>query len=125
MSAAFAYTSAPKDSTEVSLLRGACQHTCKVFNMFVKPNILNIVDVEQRVKQSKVAEDIEAAMLEGKFLPKGLNMDNEHVSARGCGFTSEEEDFFCRFRNEWPLLALLGVSRNMIGKLATVVLINL
>ncbi len=98
VSAAFAYTSAPKDATEVALLRGACQHTCKVFNMFVKPKILNIVDVEERVKHSKVAEDIEGAMLDGKFLPKGLDMDNEHVSFVGVwlvGVAWGGESFLC------------------------------
>ena len=78
VSSAFAYTSASKDGAEVTILKRACQHTCAIFSKFVKREIVTIVDDEKRVKHSKLAEDVETAITEGKFLPHG--MDNDSVS---------------------------------------------
>lgn len=76
MSAAFAYTSAPKDETEVGLLKKACQFTCTIFSKHVKREIVTIVDSEKRVKHSKIAEDIEEVVNEGKHLPQGMDPES-------------------------------------------------
>lgn len=76
MSAAFAYTSSPKDDAELAILRRACQHTCAIFGKFLKREIVTIVDDEKRVKHSKLAEDVETAITEGKFLPQGMDSDS-------------------------------------------------
>lgn len=102
VSAAFAYTSAPKDDTEVSLLRKACQHTCAIFSKFVKHEIVTIVDDEKRVKHSKLADDIEVAITEGKFLPSGMEGD----SVRGRGWREEEGE-----EGEWGREREEGVER--------------
>ncbi len=76
VSAAFAYTSAVKDSTEIGLLKKACQLTCTIFSKYVKREIVTIVDDEKRVKHSKIAEDIEEVINEGKHIPPGLDPES-------------------------------------------------
>lgn len=71
ISGAFAYVSAPKDSTELGLVKKACQITCTVFSKHVKKEIVTIVDVEKKVKHSKLAEEIEQAIMDGKYTPPG------------------------------------------------------
>ena len=71
ISGAFAYVSAPKDPTELGLIKKACQITCTVFSKHVKKEIVTIVDVEKKVKHSKLAEDIEQAIVDGKYSPPG------------------------------------------------------
>ena len=79
MSAAYAYTSAPKDDTEITLLKKASQLTCTVFSRHVKREIVTIVDEDKRVKHSKIAEDIEEAIDNGKHLPQGTDIDSVRV----------------------------------------------
>ena len=71
ISGAFAYVSAPKDATELGLIKKACQITCTVFSKHVKKEIVTIVDVEKKVKHSKLAEEIEQAIVDGKYSPPG------------------------------------------------------
>ena len=71
ISGAFAYVSAPKDPTELGLIKKACQIACTVFSKHVKKEIVTIVDVEKKVKHSKLAEDIEQAIVDGKYSPPG------------------------------------------------------
>ena len=75
ISGAFAYVSAPKDPTELGLIKKACQITCTVFSKHVKKEIVTIVDVEKKVKHSKLAEDIEQAIVDGKYSPPGSAED--------------------------------------------------
>ena len=75
ISGAFAYVSAPKDTTELGLVKKACQITCTVFSKHVKKEIVTIVDVEKKVKHSKLAEEIETAIIDGKYSPPGSTDD--------------------------------------------------
>ena len=75
ISAAFAYASATKDTSELGLLKKACQLTCTVFSKFVKKEIVTIVDDEKRVKHSKLADGIEQAITDGKYTPPGMDDD--------------------------------------------------
>ena len=84
MSAAFAYTSAPKDNSELALVKKACQLTCTVFSKYVKREIVMIVDDEKRVKHSKLAEEIEQAITEGTHLPPSTDL--ESVSQCRCPY---------------------------------------
>lgn len=54
----------------------------------MKHEIVTIVDDEKRVKHSKLADDIEVAITEGKFLPSGMEGD----SVRGRGWRREGEE---------------------------------
>lgn len=84
MSAAFAYTSAVKDRSEVTLIKKACQLTCTVFSKFVKREIVTIVDDEKRVKHSKLAEEIEQAITEGTHLPKDTDLESVSLGIQCC-----------------------------------------
>lgn len=84
MSSVFAYTSAVKDSAEVEIIKNACKITCTVFSKLVKQEIVSIVDEEKRVKHSKLAEEIEQAITDGKFLPPGT--EDDMVCAYICVF---------------------------------------
>jgi nucleosome binding factor SPN SPT16 subunit len=46
-----------------------------VFSKHVKKEIVTIVDVEKKVKHSKLAEDIEQAIVDGKYSPPGSAED--------------------------------------------------
>ena len=71
----FAFTSAIKDDGEVGIIKKACQITCNVFSKMVKKEIVEIGDDEKKVRHSKLAEDIEQAITDGKFLPPGVEDD--------------------------------------------------
>lgn len=79
VSAAFAYVSAPKDESELDLIKKACQITCNVFSKHVKKEIVTIVDEEKRVKHSKIADEIDHAVQEKKFIPAGLDADQVEI----------------------------------------------
>ena len=53
----------------------------------VKKEIVTIVDEEKKVKHSKLAEDIEQAITDGKFLPPGTEDDVVSVCVWGGGCT--------------------------------------
>ena len=46
-----------------------------MFSKHVKKEIVTIVDVEKKVKHSKLAEDIEQAIVDGKYSPPGSAED--------------------------------------------------
>lgn len=75
MTTPFAYTFSVKDTSEVGIIKKACTITCQVFSKMVKREIVTIVDEEKKVKHSKLAEDIEMAITDGKFLPPGTEDD--------------------------------------------------
>eukprot|EP00731_Ephydatia_muelleri_P026733 Em0018g833a len=80
VSAAFAYVSAPKDETELDLIKKACQITCNVFSKHVKKEIVTIVDEEKRVKHSKIADGIDQVVTtEKKFIPAGVDADQVEI----------------------------------------------
>ncbi len=83
MTTVFAYTSSVKDEGEVSIIKRACTITCQVFSKMVKKEIVTIVDEEKKVKHSKLAEDIEQAITDGKFLPPGTEDDVVSVCGGG------------------------------------------
>ena len=85
MSSVFAYASSVKDDTEVGIIKKACRITCTVFSKLVKQEIVSIVDEEKRVKHSKLAEEIEQAITDGKFLPPGTEDDMVCVCVGGGG----------------------------------------
>ncbi len=87
MTTVFAYTSSVKDEGEVSIIKRACTITCQVFSKMVKKEIVTIVDEEKKVKHSKLAEDIEQAITDGKFLPPGTEDDVVSVCVWGGGCT--------------------------------------
>ena len=86
VSSVFAYASSVKDNTEVDIIKKACRITCTVFSKLVKQEIVSIVDEEKRVKHSKLAEEIEQAITDGKFLPPGTEDDMVGMCVCMCGW---------------------------------------
>jgi nucleosome binding factor SPN SPT16 subunit len=79
VSAAFSFACAAKDEAEVATVKKACQVTCTVFSKYVKKEIVTIVDEEKRVKHSKLADGIEQAVSETKYLPPGMDADSLEI----------------------------------------------
>ena len=70
----------------MGLIKKACQITCTVFSKHVKKEIVTIVDVEKKVKHSKLAEDIEKAIVDGKYSPPGSKDEvvSFSIDLQGC-----------------------------------------
>ncbi|XP_047128886.1 FACT complex subunit SPT16 isoform X1 [Hydra vulgaris] len=77
LSSQFAYLMAPKDESEVNLIKKASYVTSTLFDKFFKQQVVKIVDEEKVVKHSKLADLIEQALDGKKFL--GAGMDGDQV----------------------------------------------
>ncbi|KAL7977702.1 hypothetical protein Chor_009651 [Crotalus horridus] len=68
ISAVVAYTMAVKEDGELGLMRKAAAITSEVFNKFLKERVMEIVDADEKVRHSKLAESVEKAIEEKKYL---------------------------------------------------------
>ncbi|XP_026545907.1 FACT complex subunit SPT16-like, partial [Notechis scutatus] len=68
ISAMVAYTMAVKEDGELSLMRKAAAITSEVFTKFLKEPVMEIVDADEKVRHSKLAESVEKAIEEKKYL---------------------------------------------------------
>ncbi|XP_028649456.2 FACT complex subunit SPT16 [Erpetoichthys calabaricus] len=68
ISAAVAYTMAVKEDGELNLMKKAASITSEVFNKFFKERVMEIVDADEKVRHSKLAESVEKAIEEKKYL---------------------------------------------------------
>ncbi|XP_064416469.1 FACT complex subunit SPT16 [Latimeria chalumnae] len=68
ISAAVAYTIAVKEDGELNLMKKAATITSEVFNKFFKEKVMEIVDADEKVRHSKLAESVEKAIEEKKYL---------------------------------------------------------
>ncbi|XP_023692218.2 FACT complex subunit SPT16-like [Paramormyrops kingsleyae] len=68
LSAAVAYTMAVKEDGELALMRKAAGITSEVFNKFFKERVMEIVDADEKMRHSKLAESVEKAIEEKKYL---------------------------------------------------------
>ncbi|XP_010071418.1 PREDICTED: FACT complex subunit SPT16-like, partial [Pterocles gutturalis] len=68
ISAAVASTMAPKEEGELHLMRKAAAITSEVFSKFFRERVMEIVDADEKVRHSKLAESVEKAIEEKKFL---------------------------------------------------------
>uniref|UniRef100_A0A8C3HFK9 FACT complex subunit n=1 Tax=Chrysemys picta bellii TaxID=8478 RepID=A0A8C3HFK9_CHRPI len=66
--AVVAYTIAVKEDGELNLMRKAAAITSEVFNKFFKERVMEIVDADEKVRHSKLAESVEKAIEEKKYL---------------------------------------------------------
>lgn len=64
----FAAIMAAKEESEVNLIKKASQATSDLFNKYVKEQIMDIVDKDRRVKHSKLADGIEEALQNKKYV---------------------------------------------------------
>ena len=58
MSNAMAYIMAPKEDSEISLVKKASQTTIDVFSKYLKEQIMDIIDGDKKVKHTKISEGI-------------------------------------------------------------------
>ncbi|NXN67458.1 SP16H protein, partial [Himantopus himantopus] len=68
ISAVVAYTMAAKEDGELNLMRKAATITSEVFTKFFKERVMEIVDADEKVRHSKLAESVEKAIEEKKYL---------------------------------------------------------
>ncbi|KAM9328866.1 LOW QUALITY PROTEIN: FACT complex subunit SPT16 [Gastrophryne carolinensis] len=68
ISAAVAYTIAVKEDGELNLMKKAATITSDVFNKFFKDRVMEIVDADEKVRHSKLAESVEKAIEDKKYL---------------------------------------------------------
>ncbi|XP_061199935.1 FACT complex subunit SPT16 [Neopsephotus bourkii] len=68
ISAAVAYTMAAKEEGEVQLMRRAAAITSELFSKFFKERVMEIVDADEKVRHCKLAEAVEQALEDKRFL---------------------------------------------------------
>lgn len=67
-SAPIAYLMAPKEESEILTIKKACLVTVDVFTKYLKDQIMEIIDSEKKVKHSKLAEGVETAIQDKKYV---------------------------------------------------------
>ncbi|KAF4526369.1 hypothetical protein B566_EDAN014107 [Ephemera danica] len=68
VSSAIAYVTAIKDDAELQIMRKASQVSVDVFNKYLKDQIMEIIDSDKKVKHSKLAEGVETALTDKKYV---------------------------------------------------------
>uniref|UniRef100_UPI00358DD996 FACT complex subunit SPT16-like n=1 Tax=Myxine glutinosa TaxID=7769 RepID=UPI00358DD996 len=68
ISAAVAYTIAVKEESETTLMKRASAITSELFNKFYKERVMEIVDADEKVRHIKLAESVEKAIEDKKYL---------------------------------------------------------
>ncbi|XP_040603018.1 FACT complex subunit SPT16-like [Mesocricetus auratus] len=68
ISAVVAYTIAVKEDGELNLVKKAASITSEVFNKFFKERVMEIVDADEKVRHSKLAESVEKVVQEKRYL---------------------------------------------------------
>ncbi|KAE8633772.1 hypothetical protein XENTR_v10002083 [Xenopus tropicalis] len=68
ISASLAYTIAVKEDGELNLMKKAATITSDVFSKFFKDRVMEIVDADEKVRHSKLAESVEKAIEDKKYL---------------------------------------------------------
>lgn len=68
VSAAVAYLMAPKEDNEIITIKKACMVTVDVFTKYLKDQIMEIIDSDKKVKHSKLAEGVESAISDKKYV---------------------------------------------------------
>ncbi|XP_026672343.1 FACT complex subunit spt16 isoform X1 [Ceratina calcarata] len=68
VSAAAAYVMCPKEDTEIHTIKKACLVSVDVFTKYLKDQIMEIIDSDKKVKHSKLAEGVDAAITNKKYV---------------------------------------------------------
>ncbi|XP_045783894.1 FACT complex subunit spt16 [Maniola jurtina] len=68
ISSSVALIMAPKEDPEVITIKKACLVTVDVFTKYLKDQIMEIIDSDKKVKHSKLAEGVEAAISDKKYV---------------------------------------------------------
>ncbi|KAJ8303246.1 hypothetical protein KUTeg_019642 [Tegillarca granosa] len=73
VSSSLAYIMAPKEESEIKTMQKACSVTCDVFSKYLKEQIMTAIDAEKKVKHSKLADGVEQALQNKKYV-SGVDM---------------------------------------------------
>lgn len=65
---AFAFVMAPKEESELVTIKKACVVSIDVYSKYLKDNIMEVIDADKKVKHSKLAEGVEAALTDKKYV---------------------------------------------------------
>ncbi|CAK1552562.1 unnamed protein product [Leptosia nina] len=68
VSSSIALLMAPKEDPEVITIKKACLVTVDVFTKYLKDQIMEIIDSDKKVKHTKLAEGVEAAISDKKYV---------------------------------------------------------
>lgn len=68
ISTAFGYIICAKEEPEVLTIKKACLVTVDVFNKYLKDHIMEIIDADKKVKHAKLAEGVEQALTDKKYV---------------------------------------------------------
>ncbi|KAJ8921061.1 hypothetical protein NQ315_015857 [Exocentrus adspersus] len=66
--APIAYLIAPKEDSEILTIKKACMVTVDVFTKYLKDQIMEIIDSEKKVKHIKLAEGVDSAISDKKYV---------------------------------------------------------
>ncbi|KAF7278316.1 hypothetical protein GWI33_008533 [Rhynchophorus ferrugineus] len=67
-SSSVAYLMAPKEESEIITIKKACLVTVDVFTKYLKDQIMEIIDSEKKVRHSKLAEGVDSAIQDKKYV---------------------------------------------------------
>jgi nucleosome binding factor SPN SPT16 subunit len=73
ISGALGWIMCAKEESEVLTVKKACLVTVDVFNKYLKDHIMEIIDADKKVKHSKLAEGVEQALTDKKYVT-GVDM---------------------------------------------------
>lgn len=73
VSSAFGFIMCAKEESEILTVKKACLVTVDVFNKYLKDHIMEIIDADKKVKHSKLAEGVEQALNDKKYV-SGVDM---------------------------------------------------
>ena len=68
ISASVAYVMCPKEEPEILAIKKACMVSVDVFTKYLKDQIMEIIDSDKKVKHSKLAEGVELAITDKKYV---------------------------------------------------------
>ncbi|RLU21260.1 hypothetical protein DMN91_005633 [Ooceraea biroi] len=68
ISAATAYIMSPKEDSEILTIKKACLVSVDVFTKYLKDQIMEIIDSDKKVKHSKLAEGVDTAITNKKYV---------------------------------------------------------
>lgn len=71
--ASVAFIMAPKEESEVLTIKKACMVSTDVYNKYLKYHIMEVIDADKKVKHSKLAEGVESALADKKYV-SGVDM---------------------------------------------------
>ncbi|XP_054715676.1 FACT complex subunit SPT16-like [Uloborus diversus] len=68
ISSTIAYLMAPKEDSEIAIIKKASQVTVDIYTKYLKNQVMEIIDADKKVKHSKLSEGVEQALTDKKYV---------------------------------------------------------